>query len=401
MATSPVQKRLLLIGGRTDIYEKAKKLDFHITLIQEKEWMEQHDYNLVDRVVHAPIDATYIVDIAYILHQNEPFEAVVSFLEAGLLNAAIIKDKLNILGNPLEPVELTKYKHKMRKQMLLKNVPSIPYALINKVEEVPFFAEEVGYPIILKSTKGSGSRKIYKLDGPVGIQDAFNGIKSQYPDGEVIAEKFILGKEISVEAFSWEGKHTIIGLTDKLTTGAPFFVEIGHSIPSNLSPEITTKVKSLTTNFLSAIGHQHGPSHTEIIIQHDEPYIIESHTRTGGDLIYELVANVYDFDFFEETFKRIASNNIGVETKSHTEKASAIRHFVIPEGKVKAINGVEEAMKLPNIQHCHLDLKVGQLVKKFTHSDERYGYVVATGENVVQVLRDIETAMKKIEIEIV
>lgn len=62
-------------------------------------------------------------------------------------------------------------------------------------------------------------------------------IKYDFPDIGIIAEKFIEGPEVSVEAISWDGQHTILGVTDKITTGYPGFVETGHSMPSALAPE--------------------------------------------------------------------------------------------------------------------------------------------------------------------
>ncbi|PES33320.1 ATP-grasp domain-containing protein [Bacillus thuringiensis] len=402
MNQSSNKKHLLMIGGRTDLYQKAKKYDLYITLIQEKDWMSKQDYDLVDRVIHAPVDAPYLVDLACILHQHEPFDAVVSFLEAGLLNAAMIQDRLGILGNPLHPVEATRYKHKMREQMRLKNVPSIPYSIVAEADEVNSFGDKVGYPIILKSSRGSGSRKIYKLTGPHGTKEALYEIKKLYPNIDIIAEKFIEGKEISVEAFSWNGNHTVIALTDKLTTGEPYFVEIGHTIPAELPSDTLDKVKALTEKFLSAIEHQYGPSHTEIMIHHNQPYIIESHTRTGGSFIFEMVENVYGIDFFEETLKRIAGNeSIEMEIKPRKGAASAVRHFVFPEGEVSMIQGIERAKKLPNITRCELTLEVGKSIKNFKNSDERYGYVLGTGDTVTQVLESIEQAMREIKVEIV
>ncbi|MGU9544578.1 ATP-grasp domain-containing protein [Bacillus cereus] len=397
-----IRKRLIMIGGRTHIYRKVKQFNLHLTLIQEKEFMVQEDYELADQVIHAPVDAPYLVDLVAVLHKESPFDAVISFLEAGLLNAAIIQHKLGISGNKLLPVEVTRYKDKMREQMMLKKIPSIPFSVVTNVEDVESFAEKVGYPIILKSTIGSGSRQVHKLEHSDEIHSALNSIRQQFPNANIIAERFLVGKEISVECFSWDGKHSVVAIIDKLTTGAPFFVEIGHSTPSTLPSHILEKVKRLTIDFLNAIEQTHGPTHTEIMIYEDEPYIIESHTRGGGGLIFEIVENVYGINFYAEAFKRIA----GVkpeqnETPKVRANASAIRHFVFPEGKVIRIEGMEEAKNVPGITRCELMLKVGQNVKNITNGRERYGHIVVMGDSIEKLKNSLEEAQGKINVTII
>ena len=60
---------------------------------------------------------------------------------------------------------------------------------------------------------------------------------------KVIIEEFIGGVEVSVETISWKGKHYILSITDKVTTNAPFFVELEHHQPSNLTIEIQNRIK--------------------------------------------------------------------------------------------------------------------------------------------------------------
>lgn len=177
-------------------------------------------------------------------------------------------------------------------------------------EDVESFISKYDYPIILKPSIGSGSRQIHKIYSYKEISPSLKSIYSQYPDTKIIAEKFIDGYEISVEGFSWNSQHKIIGITLKHTTGYPYFVETSHEFPAQLSPSINEKVENLVYNFLKTINHVNGPSHTEIIISNSMPHIIESHTRTGGDYIYELVENVTGFNFLMKPLRVLQTQNI-------------------------------------------------------------------------------------------
>src|SRR5207244_3567805 len=96
------------------------------------------------------------------------------------------------------------------------------------------------------------------------------------------------------------------GTTDKITTGAPNFVELGHTHPSSLAPATLERIEALTLQVLDAVGHRYGPSHTEIIVTADGPKLVETHTRTGGDRIFEIVELVHGVDMFTATLQGFA-----------------------------------------------------------------------------------------------
>ena len=84
--------------------------------------------------------------------------------------------------------------------------------------------------------------------------------------GEIVVEEFMEGPEVSVETLAVDGDVNVIQITDKVTTGAPYFVEMGHSQPSRLSEETRKRIVEVTIAANKAIGIKNGPSHTEIKI---------------------------------------------------------------------------------------------------------------------------------------
>ena len=67
--------------------------------------------------------------------------------------------------------------------------------------------------------------------------------KANSRNGDVVVEEYMEGPEVSVETLTVDGICHVIQITDKLTTGAPHFVEMGHSQPSQLSPNIQKRIK--------------------------------------------------------------------------------------------------------------------------------------------------------------
>lgn len=57
-----------------------------------------------------------------------------------------------------------------------------------------------------------------------------------------MVEEYMEGPEVSVETLSVNGVCHVIQITDKLTTDAPYFVEMGHSQPSGHTEEIKKQI---------------------------------------------------------------------------------------------------------------------------------------------------------------
>jgi biotin carboxylase len=117
----------------------------------------------------------------------------------------------------------------------------------------------------------------------------------------VIAEAVLSGNEFSVEAMSVDGRHEIVAITGKLTTGEPEFVELGHWQPAELRAGQRDAVVNRTVEVLDAIGHRIGPSHTEVMVDGLNVGLIETHTRFGGDQIWELTQLTTGRHFATET----------------------------------------------------------------------------------------------------
>lgn len=393
-----MKRRLVMVGGWTEVYAKAKQVGFDLTVIQSKEELKPGDLPLIDQLVTHYMEAPQVVEIAAFLHAQQPFHAAVSFQELGIVNAATIGERLGLAANPLAPVALTRDKGLMRAHMLRSALPSIPYVVGADAEAIVALGQQAGWPLIVKPSAQSGSRQIHKVDGRAGVLAALASIEADFPGSVPIAEKFIDGPEVSVEAFSWHGQHRILGVTDKLTTGAPYFVETGHNMPSRLPAAMLEQVHKLTLALLDAIGHQHGPTHTELIITADGPVIVESHTRTGGDRIFELVELAFGVDMIGATLSGLMHGDpaLGVQAP----RGAAIRFLVLPEGTIGQVQGVAEARSLPGVVRCEIDLAPGQAVLACKNSSQRLGYVLATGATAEQAIEHVEAAMRRIVVTV-
>lgn len=250
---------------------------------------------------------------------------------------------------------------------------------------------------IVKPSDNSGSRGIYLVDKQENIKKAFEYSQSHSHEGTVLVEEYMEGPEVSVEALTIEGETTVIAITDKLTTGAPYFVEMGHSQPSIFPKSIQEAIIKTTLLTIEAIGIKNGPSHTEIKITNEGPKVVEIGARLGGDNITSyLVPLSTGIDMIESCIKIALGEKTNI--KRLFNKGAAIRYLNPRKGKVIGISGVEEAKQTRGIKNLTIRLKTGDFISEINHSNARIGYAIAQDETVSQAVIDCEKAIKKIKI---
>ncbi len=219
--------------------------------------------------------------------------------DTAVVTVNYVASRLGLRSNPDEYSEITTNKYKMRLCFMNNGVPSPKFALVDNDNHYQITGFK--FPLIVKPTDRSGSRGVEKVLDPVQLEDAISRARKESFEHKAIIEEFVTGREISVESISNEGQHTILQITDKVTTGAPFFVELEHHQPSSLPGNIKDRVKEIVIKALDALHIQFGASHSELKITEDgEVKVIEIGARMGGDFIgSDLVRLSTGYDFLK------------------------------------------------------------------------------------------------------
>lgn len=240
--------------------------------------------------------------------------------DVAVITVCYVAQEMNLISNPYDKVAVTTNKLAMRECFKLSEVDSPRFTLAHSGYDISGFR----FPLIVKPTDRSGSRGVMKISAVTELESAITRAKAESFSHEAIIEEYITGAEVSVESVSWQGKHYIITITDKVTTGEPHFVELQHHQPSMLSDEIQNKIKEQTASGLDALGIKYGASHSEFKITDDgQVYVIEIGARMGGDFIgSDLVKLSTGYDFLKGIIE-IAFGSFS-EPKSIQHKCSGV-----------------------------------------------------------------------------
>jgi biotin carboxylase len=229
--------------------------------------------------------------------------------DAAVPTVCFIAGIMGLTGNAFEDALVSTDKYLMRQRFSEFSVSSPGFVIADENYSVENFT----YPLIVKPTDRSGSRGVKKIENPAELHDAVERAQKESFTHQAIVEEYISGSEVSVETISWKGEHYILAITDKITTGEPYFVELEHHQPSELPAGIQLKIKSETLKALTALKINYGASHAEFKITTDgKVYAIEVGARMGGDFIGSHLVELstgYDFvkgvvDIALGTFKK-------------------------------------------------------------------------------------------------
>lgn len=216
-------------------------------------------------------------------------DGVVATTELSVPIAAYVAEQLNLLGLSYEVARVITDKYRNRE--CIKDLPyllSPKYIKAKCIDDIK--ASDIPYPIILKPTNLGGKRGITVVREESSLPKAFEYAIGSYRKGNspvIIAEQFLEGgMECSVESLTFQGKHTVVQITQKDSSGAPHCVELGHHQPAPLSKEVWDKVVCAVSSGLTAIGVTNGPCHSEVKIINNDVYLIEFNARPGGDHIW-------------------------------------------------------------------------------------------------------------------
>lgn len=297
-----MKAKIAVIGANAPLipfYRQAKKLGYEIIGIAWAEGAVCKPF--CDRFYPISFaDKDQVLEVC----RQEKIDGITSFsLESALPTVIYVAQAMGLVSNTEECLHLTQSKFAQRQALEQAGISVPCYYLIeneNRLMDI-----NCHYPVIVKPVDSGGSQGICKVDNPEVLLASYQYARDFSRTGKVIVEEFVDGREFSVEYISHNGQHYFLQITDKVTSGAPRFVEMQHHQPADIPTDVWNDIRSMVEKALTALKIENSPSHTEIKLNSQgELYIIEIGPRMGGDYISsDLVRLSTGYDFVEGAIK--------------------------------------------------------------------------------------------------
>lgn len=392
-------KRLFIIGAsvlQLPAIQKAKEMELYVAVA---------DFN--PKAVGIPYaDKFYEVST---IDEEGIYQAAKDFRADGIMtlatdmpmrSVAYATSKLGLTGITYDTAVRATDKGEMIKAFEAAGVEHPWYYILPEATALKEVEDRVTYPCISKPVDNAGSRGVMLVYGQDELRDAVAYSSSNGRRGGVIIEEYLQGNEVSVEVMAIDGDVHVLQVTDKLTTGAPHFVEMGHSQPSSLGEENIKAIRNLAERAVKAVGIENGPAHVEIMLTDNGPKMIELGARMGGDNIAtHLVPLSTGIDMVKATIQVALGEKPDIKPKY--EKGSAIRYFKEQQGEISDIEGVNAAEQMEGVKQIIIVKEIGDSVGKIGSSVDRTGFVIAQGITVADAIKKCERAIGQIQITVV
>lgn len=392
-----MSKKIMILGAsilQLPAIQQAKKLGLKVVVVDMNPNAVGFQEEGIEKEVISTIDIPKVLEAAK-KHKIDGIMTLAS--DMPMRTVAAVAKEMKLIGIDEQTAINATNKYEMRKALEKANVPIPSFYKVSSLEELDNCINKFNGKFITKPADNSGSRGIFLVEDKSQAKQAFIYSKSNSRNGDVVVEEYMEGPEVSVETLTIDGVCNVIQITDKLTTGAPHFVEMGHSQPSQLDFETQMKIREIAISANKAIGIKNGPSHTEIIVTKDGPKIVELGARLGGDCITtHLVPLSTGVNMVESCIKIALGENPDIKRKINN--GSAIRYLDQHQGVIKDIYGIESAKKIKGVEKVYLSVIRNEIVTNINNSSSRIGFVIAKGKTSKEAVDNCNKAIKRIKI---
>lgn len=397
-----MKKIMVLAAGllQIDVIEKAKSMGYYVLAVDGNP--KAPGFNVADKAICADIvNEETMLKIA----RDEHVDGVIHpCSEVSMAVMGRINDELGLSGISREQAICATNKHLMRKAFEKGNAPSPKSILAQDAEDAwSRLQNEFDTNAILKPSRNSGSRGIAKVSRNMDKGDfirAYDESLNESRDHSVLIEQFIEGPEFSIEMIVWQGEIHVLTVTDKKTTGAPHFVELGHNQPSCFSDADVETLKAAAIAGVKVLGVNNCACHAEAKLMNGKAYLMEVGARLGGDFIStELTHLSTGVDMVAAAIDVALGVDPDLSVKEEP-KGVCIRYFCPKPGKLVRISNTE-VLNNPHVYLWEIYPKEGDVIPAVTSSLCRSGHVIVTEKTPQKAIELAERLIESVKFETV
>lgn len=321
------------------------------------------DFDTSDRLYFEPLTPE---DIEYIVETEKPYGAIVQFggQTAIKLTKTLKELGVKILGTSAENIDAAEDREKFDKILEKCGIPRPAGRTVFTLEEALDAAQQLGYPVLVRPSYvlgGQGMEIAYNENDITEFMEIINRVKQEHP---ILIDKYMMGKEIEVDAIC-DGEDILIpGIMEHLERAG---VHSGDSISVYPTQTIDQKYKDIIVDYTYKLAKAldvKGLINIQFVLYDSQVYVIEVNPRSSRTVPYiSKVTNVPMVNLATKIVLGEKLKDLGYGTGLH------------PEGKYVAV-------KVPvfSFEKLHdVDISLGPEMKST-------GEVLGISENFAEAL---------------
>ena len=398
------KKVLLVLGGFAqvcDIVQNAKEKGVYVIAT---------DY-LADSPAKKIADESYMISITDVdgivrLCKERNVDGVMNYcIDPGQKPYQQICERLGLpcYGTKVQFETMTN-KDRFKRACLENGLDVIPGLELDET-----FTEEqlsqLEFPVIVKPADGRASKGVTVCNSKLEIAKAIRYALTFSERKKIVIEKYITGQEVVIKYFAIDGRIFLTSMADLFTcyteTGERAYIG-AQTFPSRYYKFFLETTDAKVRRMIKNLGIQNGAMSFDGFVDNGKFRFFDPSFRMGGAQDWRIVAAITGINIsdllteFALKGKIDYTKNMDALDKGFARKTSAILYFLVRQGKIGRIKGVEQTLDINSVIGYHSYHDEGDTVSKKGTSDHvalRFLIVCDNTEQLKDTISKIQSSI--------
>jgi biotin carboxylase len=312
---------------------------------------------------------------------------------------AWVAEKIKLTGISCEAALDASDKERMRGRFRAAGLPSPEFVILKSAPEARF-ALPFQWPAVVKPVDNMGARGCRRVDSFAELAAAVTDALRFSRSGRAIVEEYMEGPEFSVDALVYDGEITICGFADRHIFFPPYFIEMGHTMPSSFEPAVVESLLEVFRRGVRALGITNGAAKGDIKLTPRGPMIGEIAARLSGGYM-----SGWTYPYSSGVLPTKGAIEIAIGKKPgglapEWDWVCAERAFISIPGKVRAIRDAEKARFMPYVRDVFMRIGPGSEVTFPGNNVQKAGNVLSAAPGRDDAIDSAEKTARSILIRL-
>lgn len=353
--------------------------------------------SLADEAAHVSVEDEDAVRA--LAEELQPDGIVAPGTDFPVLVAARVAAALG-LAHPLSPevAEAAVSKRRQRELFAAAGVPQPESRTCRTLAEAEDAAAAFGFPCVVKPPDRQGQRGLSYVREAEELAGAFETALEASRGGDVLVEELVRGPELTVNAFSVDGRFHALTVTDRVVAEPPAFgVALAHVWPSEHATDAIVRAAHAAAE---AVGVRNGPTYTQVLAGPDGPRVVELAARLGGGHDAELCEAALGVDLNRLALAAALGDSVDGEAlrRQRGPGGACVRFLVPPVGTLEVVDGLEDAAATEGVRWVRIYREPGYELGELRTGADRAGAVLAVGDTREQACERAGEALARVRL---
>lgn len=351
-------KRLLVLGGSRisgEIVKKAQSLGVYTMVTDWYEEGKSPSKKIADKSF---MTSTTDMQGMQKLIKDEKIDGILTgFTDSTLPHfAQICADAGLPCYGTKEQFEILTNKKKYKKLCHDFGIPVVEEYIIEDYNSIDQYTN-LKYPILIKPADGSGGKGVSICNNKTELKKAYKKALEYSESKEIIIERYIEGKEVTVFYTLQDGEVYFTGMGNrhvKQNQENTIALPVAYTFPSIHTKEYQRNIEPKVKKMFESLGMKNGMVFMQCLIEKSECVVYDIGFRLTGSLEYKLLEEVCGFNPLEMLIKHALTGDM--ENHSIKEKVTPYWgeyacnvSFLVKPGVIKEIIGIDRIKKIPGV----------------------------------------------------